>query len=100
MKSYDPIPKGRTDIRLGKHYTWDNIPLGEMFTVKNLLGNHLRIFSRCGSHPDDCWYNGLFMGDDYAVFKWTGTFWQQASRWTPFFKVAQRYLKRLSKEVS
>ena len=100
MNSYDPIPKGRTDIRTGKHYTYDNIPIGEMYIIKNLLGNNLRIFERNGAHPDDSWYNGLFIGSDWAVFKWTGTYWHQVTRWYHYFAVAQRHLRRLAKEVS
>ena len=75
----------RFDQKTGKTYTWFNIPLPNTTSAQTENG-YFVIMNENHSHPEDSWYNGSFIGDRYAVFKWikstTSTgFYQQISPW-------------------
>lgn len=90
----------RVDKRTGKTYTWHNIPLrGRKGTLAAITSDkgHFVIQAKNCNHPEDSWYNGEFIGDEYAVFKWTGTFLQQVSPWYVRFGNAVRAMSKLAK---
>lgn len=89
----------RTDLTTGKKYFLNNIPVGFLTAVTLPNGTQLKIFPENGT--TDCWYNGRFIGDRYAVFVKTGAMWQQISKWYNRYGYATRVMcryKPLSKE--
>lgn len=90
----------RTDSKTKKEYTYFNMPLGENTSVQNKNGFYI-IMNEKRQHPSDAWYNGIFIGDRYAVFKWVNTsvdkgFFQQVTKWYIYFGCAKRQLYRIS----
>ena len=95
----------RHDKLTGKDYTYHNIPVdkkGHLTAVQCSKGFY-KIFSENHSHPEDSWYDGRFIGDRYAVFKWVNTtpsqgFYQQVTPWYSRFGNAVRKLIAITKE--
>ena len=94
----------RIDKVTGKVYTWNNIPVdkrGHLTAIECRKGFY-KIVSQNHNHPEDSWYQGRFIGDSYAVFKWVKTgesgFYQQVSPWYVWFGNAVRKLYELTKE--
>ena len=95
----------RHDILTDKEYTYHNIPVdkkGHLTAVQCSKGFY-KIFSENHSHPEDSWYDGRFIGDRYAVFKWVNTtpsqgFYQQVTPWYYRFGNAVRKLITVTKE--
>lgn len=88
----------RVDKKTGKQYTWHNIPLGKDDHVIAITSGkgHFVIQAKNCNHPEESWYNGEFIGDEYAVFKWTGTFLQQVTPWYKRFGYAVRMLSKMA----
>ena len=95
----------RHDKLTGKYYTYHNIPVdkkGHLTAVQCSKGFY-KIFSENHSHPEDSWYDGRFIGDRYAVFKWVNItpsqgFYQQVTPWYYRFGNAVRKLTTVTKE--
>lgn len=90
----------RFDREKGKQYTYYNIPIdGRTTSIQNSKG-FFKIMSESHNHPEDCWFNGRFIGDRYAVFQWNelAKFYQQVSVWYSQFGKAVRKLEELAKE--
>ena len=90
----------RTDCKTKKQYTYFNLPIEEISCKQNKNGFYI-IFNEKRTHPNDAWYNGTFIGDRYAVFKWIKTgidsgFYQQMSKWYINFGWAKRKLHEIS----
>ena len=84
------------DIKTGRKYI-NNIPEGRLTMVETVDGFKYKIMPMNINHQEDSWYNGRFIGDNYAVFKFVqpsmGTgFWQQVTKWYMNFGNAQRKL--------
>lgn len=95
----------RVDKVTGKVYTYNNIPAdkeGKLISAQCRKG-YYKIFSENHNHPEDSWYEGRFIGDRYAVFKWVNSsseagFYQQVSKWYNRFGNAVRKLQDIVKE--
>ena len=95
----------RHDKLTGKDYTYHNIPVdkkGHLTAVQCSKGFY-KIFSENHNNPDASWYQGRFIGDSWAVFKWVKTgeksgFYQQVSPWYSRFGNAVRKLTTVTKE--
>lgn len=93
----------RVDKVTGKMYTYHNIPVGKQGVTSAIQcdkGFYV-IYSENRKHPEDSWYNGRFIGDRYAVFKWVeeGMFYQQVSIWYERYGNAVRALNKIAKGV-
>ena len=96
----------RHDKLTGKDYTYHNIPVdkkGHLTSVQCSKGFY-KIFSENHSHPEDSWYDGRFIGDRYAVFKWVNTtpsqgFYQQVTPWYYRFGYAVNRMFKLTREA-
>ena len=93
----------RIDRKTGKRYTYRNIPLDTKDTTDSIksVNGYFKIFSMNHDHPDDSWYNGVFIGERYGVCKWVSTspttgFFQQVSNWYMRFGNAQRIMYQLA----
>ena len=99
----------RMDKDTGIWYTHHNIPLGKGTGKSGAIvsvgsgDNFYKIFTLNHDHPEDSWYNDIFIGDMYAVFKWirTGTtsgFYQQVTKWYNKYGWAKRRMLEMNKE--
>lgn len=89
---------GITDVVSRKEYTVDNIPVGRLHSV-SVDGKHYCIRAMNAHHVDDVWYNGRFIGDQYAVFVRVpcdcgACFYQQLTKWYTYYGSA---VKRMCK---
>lgn len=84
----------REDIKTHKKYTLTNIPIGRLCGVRLNQTHKFRIFSMSNWNGVDRWYNGEFMGDEYAVFSWIeqAHCWQQVSPWYVKFGNALNFM--------
>lgn len=82
----------KTDKNTNRKYFDNNIPADRIYTIESATGKKFRIFSEDGTNA--AWYNGEFLGDRYAVFTWTGHFWQQCSNWYIRYGNAVNYMLR------
>ena len=72
----------KIDARTGKRYTSTNIPIDYVDNNPYITthGKQYKILAEAGNN--DVWYNGVFLGDRYAVFvKTEAGFYQQLSNW-------------------
>ena len=99
----------RVDKNTGIWYTHHNIPLGKGTGKSGALtsiqkgGEYYIIDTLNHSHPEDSWYDGVFIGDMYAVFKWIKTgvdsgFYQQVTKWYYRYGWAKRRMLEMAKE--
>lgn len=91
----------RTDIETKKNYI-NNIPEGRLSATTTADGRQYKIIAQNINHQDDSWYNGRFIGDNYAVFKYikhekSCGFWQQVSPWYCRYGNAERKMFQLAK---
>ena len=86
----------RIDKATKRVYTYHNIPCDKGVYCIQTNGKLFKIFAENHSHPEDSWYNGMFMGDRYAVFVWSGSCYQQITIWYERFGNAQRQLKKMA----
>lgn len=88
----------RIDKKTGKKYTSHNIPANSVTGISTHKGVFC-ISNEAKGHEEDTRYNGTFLGDRYAVFKYNeqGIFWQQVTPWYVRFGYAHRKLFELSK---
>lgn len=82
----------RIDSETGKKYFKNNIPVGRLNAMTGITGRRYKICAQNGN--DSVWYNGRFLGDQYAVFVYVEKcgFWQQISPWYERYGNAVRYM--------
>lgn len=85
----------KMDKETGKWYC-NNIPLGKKGVLSAIENNGVlyKVMPECRN--DDCWYNDRFLGTRYAVFKWTGQFYQQITKWYAHFNKASKEMKKIA----
>ena len=88
----------RKDDVTGKQYTDHNIPIDRIYACDTPNGKY-NIMALSHNHPEDCWYNNEFLGDQYAVFHLENGIWFQVSRWYCYFGRAQKCMFKLTKGV-
>lgn len=80
----------RIDSKTGRKYFKNNIPVGKLNAMEGVTGRKYKIFAENGDNS--VWYNGMFLGDRYAVFVHTGYCWQQISPWYERYGNAVHYM--------
>ena len=94
----------RKCVKTGKKYTNSNLPWGRIWTATDNNGKRYKICNENYTRPNDSWYNGVFIGDRYAVFEQIklgngSLFYQQVSKWYIRFGYAQRKLYEFTKDT-
>ena len=81
----------RVDKNTGKRYTEHNMPLDKCIHMVIPKVAQFKILNENYGHESDVWYDGIFCGDRYAVFKYNleSHYWQQITPWYKRFGYAQ-----------
>ena len=84
-----------------KTYSIVNIPVGRLYYIA-IDGEMYGIMAMNNKHANDVWYNGRFMGDNYAVFKAVhcehcdAMFYQQISKWYSYYTCAVKCMCKIA----
>lgn len=90
--------EARIDEVTGKMYNSKNIPLNRVCACES---NGVKYNIVAQGEPGDYWYNGRFLGTNYAIFMKAPNmmFWQQISPWYAKYGNAERFMLKRAREL-